>query len=107
MLIGFHFPSFNHHYFTLTYASQNDFCIQWTETTDLEDLSIAHQYKVNHCIQTITAMVFRSHSHLTDHKIKPSTVARVSMGQVADSAFIAAANEKEGSDKYKLTFKGS
>lgn len=62
----------------------------------------SHQHKVNRCIQTITAVMFRTYSHLTDHRIKPPTVARVSAGQVADRIFIAAANENEGSDKYKM-----
>lgn len=43
-------------------------------------------------------MVFVTPSHLTDHRIKPSIVARVSVGQDADSAFTLAANEKEGAD---------
>lgn len=43
-------------------------------------------------------MVFVTPSHLTDHRIKPSIVATVSVGQDADSAFTLAANEKEGAD---------
>lgn len=45
-------------------------------------------------------------SHMTDHRIKPSSINRVSVGRDADSAFPAAANEKESADKHKLTFKG-
>lgn len=51
-------------------------------------------------------MLFVTLFHLTDHRIKPSTITRVSVDRDADSAFTAAANEKESTDKHKLTFKG-
>lgn len=39
-------------------------------------------------------------------KKKPSTITRVLVGWDADSAFIAAINEKERAEKHKLTFEG-
>lgn len=52
-------------------------------------------------MQSSRAMVFVT--HLTDYRIKPLVVGRVS----AMELLLQRQNEKDGTDKCKLTFKGS